>query len=145
MKKSIKINYLAIIAAAVASFIAGAVWYSPLLLGKEYINLRGINPGTMKDMRPAAWELIGEFVRNLIIAYVLARFILQHEIVNLKSAVRTGLWIWIGFQAMLLVGSVLHEKMPLKLYFIHAGDALVKTLIMSAIIGVWQRKQTLKA
>ena len=40
---------------------------------------------------------------------------------------------------MLLMGAVLHEKMPWTLYAIHAGDALVKTLLMTAILGVWRR------
>jgi hypothetical protein len=39
---------------------------------------------------------------------------------------------------MLLLGAVLHEKMPPKLYAIHAGDALVKTLLMT-VIGLWRR------
>ena len=39
---------------------------------------------------------------------------------------------------MLLVGAVIHENMPVKLYAIHAGDALVKTLLMTVILGVWR-------
>jgi hypothetical protein len=38
------------------------------------------------------------------------------------------------------MGALLHENMPFPLYAIHAGDALVKTLIMVLIIGVWPRK-----
>jgi hypothetical protein len=47
--------------------------------------------------------------------------------------------VWVGFQAMLLMGAVIHENMPWKLYAIHAGDALVKTLLMTVILGVWRR------
>jgi len=50
-----------------------------------------------------------------------------------------GVWVWIGFHATLLVGSVIHENMPWKLYAIHAGDALVKTLVMAFILGVWRK------
>jgi len=133
----IEINYWAVIVAAVAAFIVGAAWYGPILFGKKYIALRGMNPDVIKDMKPPVWELLGEFVRNLVIAYVLARFALQNEAINWMSAVQTGFWIWIGFQATLLMGSLLHEKMPFKLYIIHAGDALVKTLLMAVIIGMW--------
>jgi hypothetical protein len=56
-----------------------------------------------------------------------------------KGALQLGLWVWVGFQAMLLMGAVLHEKMPWTLYAIHAGDALVKTLSMTVILGVWRR------
>jgi len=40
---------------------------------------------------------------------------------------------------MLLMGAVLHEHMAWTLYAIHAGDALVKTLLMTVILGVWRK------
>jgi hypothetical protein len=132
-------NYWAVVVAAVAAFVVGAVWYSPLLFGKAYMTLRGLNPGAMADMRPPAGELLGEFGRNVVIAYVLARFVVRLGVVDWMGAVQLGLWVGIGFQAMLLIGAVLHEKMPWKLYAIHAGDALVKTLLMAVILGVWRR------
>jgi hypothetical protein len=109
------------------------------LFGKAYMTLRGLNPGAMAGMRPPVPELLGEFVRNVVIAYVLARFVVSLGVVDGMGAVQLGLWVWIGFQAMLLIGAVLHEKMPWKLYAIHAGDALVKTLLMAVILGVWRR------
>jgi len=132
------INYLAVVVAAVAAFVVGAVWYSPLLFGKVYMNLRGMNPDAMADMRPPAGELLGEFVRYLVIAFVLAYFVVRLGVVDWKGAVQLGLWVGVGFQAMLLIGAVIHENMPWKLYAIHAGDALVKTLLMTVILGVWR-------
>ena len=132
------INYLAVVVAAVAAFVVGAVWYSPLLFGKVYMNLRGMNPDAVADMRPPAGELLGEFVRYLVIAFVLAYFVVRLGVVDWKGAVQLGLWVGVGFQAMLLIGAVIHENMPWKLYAIHAGDALVKTLLMTVILGVWR-------
>ena len=135
----LKTNYLAVVVAAVAAFVVGAVWYSPLLFGKAYMEVRGMNPGAMADMRPPAGELLGEFAKNLVIAFVLAHFVVRLGVGDWKGAVQLGLWVWVGFQAMLLMGAVLHEKMPWMLYAIHAGDALVKTLSMTVILGVWRR------
>jgi hypothetical protein len=134
-----KTNYLAVVAAAVAAFVVGAFWYSPLLFGKAYMMLRGIDPA-IASMRPPAGELVGEFARYLVVAYVLARFVVLLGIVDAMSAVRLALWVWVGFQATLLVGAVIHENMPVKLYAIHAGDALVKTLLMTVILGVWRAR-----
>ncbi len=135
----LKTNYVAVVVAAVAAMVVGAVWYSPLLFGRAYMELRGMNPDAMADMRPAAGELLAEFVRYLIIAFVLAHFIAPLGVGDWKGAVQLGLWVWVGFQAMLLMGAVLHEKMPWMLYAIHAGDALAKTLLMTVILGVWRR------
>ena len=50
-----------------------------------------------------------------------------------------GLLVWLGFEAMAVVGSVLHEGYPLGLYLIHVGDALQVTLVMALILGAWGR------
>ncbi len=40
----LQINYWAVVLAAVAAFVVGALWYSPLLFGKLYMKVRGMNP-----------------------------------------------------------------------------------------------------
>jgi Protein of unknown function (DUF1761) len=102
------------------------------------MKLRGMNPGSIADVRPSAREILGDIARNFVTAFVLAHFVVGLGAVGWMGAVELGLWVWVGFQAMLLMGSVLHENMPLKLYAIHAGDALVKTLLMAVILGVWR-------
>jgi len=135
----LKINYWAVIVAAVTAFVVGAVWYSPLLFSKAYMEARGMNPAALVDMRPPVGEMLGEFAKNLVIAFVLAYFVVRLGVIEWRGAVQLTLWLWVGFQAMLLMGAVLHEKMPWILYAIHAGDALVKTLFMTVILGVWRR------
>ena len=133
-----KMNYWAVVLAALTAMVVGALWYSPLLFAKPYMALRGINPDTLANVSPPIAEMLGELLKNLIVAYVLARFVVLLGVANWKSAVRLGLWVWLGFQAMLLTGALLHEGMPWMLYSIHAGDALVKTLLMTVILGVWR-------
>ena len=134
-----KLNYLAVVVTALLAFVMGAVWYSPLLFGKAYLEVRGMDPAAMAGMRPAAGEVLGEFAKNLVVAFVLAHFVVRLGVGDWKGALQLGLWVWVGFQAMLLMGAVLHEKMPWVLYAIHAGDAFVKTLAMTVILGVWRR------
>ena len=132
----LQINYWAVLVAAVAAFVVGALWYSPLLFGKLYMVVRGLNPSA--DVKMPVGTILAEFVRNLVIAYVLARFVVLLGVADWKGAVQLGLWVWLGFYAMIYVGAVLHENMPRKLYAIHAGDGLVKILLMSIILGVWR-------
>ena len=134
-----KINFWAVIVAAVVAFVLGALWYGPFLFGKAYLEVRAVNRAAIADMRPPAWELVGEFAKNLVVAFVIAYFVVRLGVGDWKSALQLGLWIWVGFQAMLLMGAVLHEHMPWTLYAIHAGDALVKTLLMTVILGVWRK------
>ena len=45
---------------------------------------------------------------------------------------------WVGFPVVLLAGSVLSENVPWRLAAIHAGDWLVKLLLVSCIVSFWR-------
>jgi hypothetical protein len=132
------INYWAVIVAAVVAFVMGGLWYSPLLFGKAWVKLREMNSadGAASKMRPA--EILAELVRGFVVAAVLAGFVVHLGVVNWVGAIYLGLAVWVGFQATSIVGSVIHENYPWKLYAIHSGDALAKTLVMAVILGVWR-------
>jgi hypothetical protein len=49
-----------------------------------------------------------------------------------------GAVLWIGFPAVILAGSVFHEKVPWQLAAIHAGDWLLKLSVVAAIVGAWR-------
>jgi len=131
------INYLAVIVAAVAAFVVSTVWY--IVFGKEMMKLQGVKPDAMTDMdKPQPWKILVEIVRSLVVAYVLARFVVLLGVVEWMGAVQLGVWVWIGFPITLLVGSVIWENIPWKLAAIHAGDWLVKILFIVVILGVWR-------
>ena len=131
------INYLAVVVAAVAAFVVSTVWY--IVFGKEMMKLQGVKPGAMADMeKPQPWKILVEIVRSLVVAYVLARFVVLLGVVDWMGAVQLGVWVWIGFPITLLVGSVIWENIPWKLAAIHAGDWLVKILFIVVILGVWR-------
>ena len=133
----LRMHYLAVVVAAIAAFVASSVWY--MVFGKERLKLLGNDAGATADMRRVpAWKMLGEFVRGLVVAYVLARFVVLLGVVDWKGAVQLGGWVWTGFPAMILVGSVMWDRRPPKLAAIHAGDWLVKILVMAVILGVWR-------
>ncbi len=120
------------------AFVVGAVWNSPLLFGNARMRLLGINLEVVADAKVPAGKMLAEFVRCLVVAYVLARFVVRLGVANWMGAVQLGVWVWIGFQAALLVGAVIWENMPWKLYAIHAGDALVKIILMAVLLRAWR-------
>jgi hypothetical protein len=134
----LKVNYLAVVAAAVAAFVASAVWYA--IFANAWMELRGVDPATAADLAtpPPAWTMLFVVVQSLLVAFMLAYFVGHLAIVDWRGAVRLGALIWV-FPAMILLGSVVHEKVPLKLAAIHAGDWLVKLLLMTVILGVWRK------
>jgi hypothetical protein len=132
------INYWAVLVSTVVAFVMGGLWYSPLLFGKAWAKLRGMDSAEAAGTQMRPPEILAEFIRGLIVAVVLAGFVVHLGVVNWVGAISLGLAVWIGFQATSIVGSVVHEQYPVKLYAIHTGDALTKTLVMAVILGVWR-------
>ena len=128
-------NYLAVLVAAVAAFVVSSVWYT--IFGNAWMELRGIDPATAADTATPAWTMLFVVFQSLVVAFMLAYFVGHLGIVDWKGAVRLGALVW-GFPAMILLGSVVHENVPLMLAAIHAGDWLVKLLLMSVILVVWR-------
>jgi Protein of unknown function (DUF1761) len=73
-----------------------------------------------------------------VVAFMLSYFVARLGIAGLRDAARLGVLVWI-FPAMILLGSVVHENVPWMLATIHAGDWLVKLLLMAVILGTWRR------
>jgi Protein of unknown function (DUF1761) len=130
-----RLNYWAVVAAAVAGFVASLAWYT--VFGGAMTELRGIDPATAADMGTPAWTMLFVIFQSLVVAFMLAYFVVHLGIVDWKGAVRLGALVWV-FPAMILLGSVVHENVPLMLAAIHAGDWLVKLLLMAVIVGVWR-------
>ena len=133
----IGINSLAVLAAAVAAFVVGGLWYSPLLFGNAYLALRGLDPAAASQTAMSVGEVVAEFARWLVIAFVLARFMALLGIASFSGALTFGLWMWLAIYTA-LAGSVLHESTPWRLYAIHVGDGLVKIVLITTIIGLWR-------
>src|SRR5213593_2653807 len=133
------VNYLAVLVAAVAVFVLGWLWYSPLLFFKPWMRLRGLDPvAAMAGAKMPGGKLLVELVRCLVLAYAIAHFVSVLGIGSLFGAVHFGLFVWIAFPVILLTGSVLWENVPWKVAAIHAGDWLVKLLVIPIIVSLWR-------
>jgi hypothetical protein len=134
----VHVNYLPVLVAAVVVFVLGWLWYSPLLFFKPWMRLRGLDPvAAMAGAKVPAGKLLIELARCLVLAYVIARFVALLGITSWIGALHFGLFLWIGFPVILLAGSVLWDNTPLGVAAIHAGDWLVKLLVIPVIAGVW--------
>lgn len=127
-----ELNYLAILAATVAAFILSSAWYSALGNQLAQLNDAYANSGSFP-----AWKVLVELLRSLVVATVLASLAREIGLEDWAGAVALGLVVWIGFPVIILTGSVVHENVPRKLAAIHAGDWLLKLVVLAVIVGVW--------
>ena len=134
----IAINYWAVLIATIVSCVIGSLWYGPLF-GNTWMKLTGVSPKAMKAMqKKAKFSMIFQIIATLIMSAVLSLFVSALEIVGWPEGIGLGFWLWLGFLAPVLLGSILWEGKPVKLYILNAAYWLVNLCVMGAIIGLWK-------
>jgi hypothetical protein len=129
------INLLAVLGAAVAAMVIGSLWYGPLF-GSYWIRLMKF---TKKDMDKAKKKGMAKYYLINFLAAIVTSYVLSVLVQggNVPAALITGFFIWIGFFAAVMVGTVIWEGRPLKLYLINVAYWLVNVEAMSVILALW--------
>lgn len=132
------INILAVIITALLPMVLGSLWYSPLLFGKTWMAMMGI---TKKNINKKSNSMTNSYVIALIGAlvtsYVLAHFVDYLGANTFGLGMQTGFWVWLGFVATSMLGTVIWEGKPWKLYLINAGYYFISLPLMGGILAVW--------
>jgi hypothetical protein len=127
------VHFPAVLVAAVAAFFLSSTWYA--LLGDR---LAAVSNAASVGGRPAPWKVGVELLRSLVLATVLAGLASQGDIDEWTGGLLLGLALWVGFPVVLWTGAMIWEDTPWMLAAIHAGDWLVKLLVLAVIVSVWQ-------
>jgi Protein of unknown function (DUF1761) len=130
------INYLAVLIAAVASWLVGAVWY--MALAKPWLAAIGITAEQIHERRkgPGAFlPFVYALLANVIIAWVLGGLLGHLGQLTLRNGALSGLFCWGGFVfPTMLVNNRFAMRSP-KLLLIDGGYWLVVLVLSGAIIG----------
>jgi uncharacterized protein DUF1761 len=124
---------LAVLVATVAAFVAGGAYYA--VFGQALAEVSGAADA---DQQTPPWTLAIEVLRCLIIAAVVVGLASHGEIDEWTGGLVLGLALWVGFPVVLWIGAIVHEHAPWRLAVIHAGDWLLKLLVVAMIASVWQ-------
>jgi hypothetical protein len=139
-----KINYPAVFVAALAYWLLGAVWYSPILFARPFVALMHLTPEQLAaaEAAGAGKQIAVALLISLLLAYVLAHFVRFTGAETARSGILTGFWLWLGFVATTNLETVLFESRPLGLYLINNGYHLVGLLGMGALLAVWRKRDS---
>jgi len=139
-----KINYAAVMVSALVYWVLGGLWYSPLLCGGKFIEIRRWSPEQIARIAAegAGLQLALAFVGSLVTAYVLAHIVRYTSGENALDGAKTGLWLWLGFIVTSNLNTVFFEFRPLGLYLINISYHLVAFLSMGALLAVWRNKKS---
>lgn len=129
------LNYVAVLVAAAAYFLVGAVWYSPMLFGKAWMKALG-RTGPVK-MGHGAMPYVAAVLGSLAAAFTLAYLNQLVFTDGAMDAVMTALLVWFGLILWAQLSDVLFQGQAASLAAINAGFRLVGFVLMGVILGSW--------
>jgi len=129
-----EINLLAVVAAALASFVLGGLWYSPILFGKPWQRETGLTDERLKAGNMGL--IFGlAFVLSLAAALVFALFL------GPRPPLATGLGAGASAGLFWVAGSFginyLFERRSLKLFLINGGYHALQFTLIGLILALW--------
>jgi hypothetical protein len=130
------INYFAVLAAAVSTFILGGLWYSPLLFGKAWMRANKFSDAdvqTFSKARMFGWSI----VFSIVMALNLAMFLAAPD-TNASWGATAGALAGLGWVAMSIAIIGLFENKSWSYIAINGGYVTVAFTIMGLIIGAWR-------
>jgi hypothetical protein len=138
---NIEVNYLVVLVAAIVSMAVGFLWYSPAILGKPWMKLKGYTPDSLKAAQKEMGKLYGlSFVVALVTAYVLSHIMALSEAFYGYPKLQTGLtsafWVWLGFMMPVQITATIFGDKKWQLFGIDTGFQLVSILAMGIVIGM---------
>jgi hypothetical protein len=137
-EEGMRVNYAAVVVAAVVNFLIGGLWYSPALFANGWIKLIGRNMEEMKrNSNPMSY--VAAFGCSVAMAYVLAMFCAGQKSDSMARGAYSGLLLSAGVVATSMLTGYLFEERPLQLYLINAGYFLVGLTAMGAVLGGWKK------
>jgi uncharacterized membrane protein len=133
----IAINYWAVIVCAVANMVIGSLWYGPIF-GRPWRKLMGITDESMKEGGKGMGARYAALaVASLVMAFILALFVQMALVVDVMGALQLAFWLWLGFIATVMLGTVLWEQKPVRLYILNIAYYLVTLSVQALILTYW--------
>lgn len=132
-----EMNWLAILVAAVAYFLLGALWYSKALFGNLWIKSTGVDMSNPDAKKGVGGIMAFTFLLELITCIGLGILINRLMLTGAVSGIKLGLFTGVFFSAIGIAISYLYQSKPKVLTVIDAGYHIVGSIIASIIICMW--------
>ena len=127
------VNWLAVLAAALSSFLLGGLWYSALF-AKAWQAAAGLSDADVAGGNKAVM-FGGAFVLSLVQSAVFAMFLGPNPapMLGVGAGFAAGLcWVAAGFGI-----TYIFERRSLKLFLINGGYSTLQFTAIGAILGFW--------
>lgn len=132
-------NWTALVLAAIAAWIFGAIWYG--VLGKIWVAAQGETMDTLKvknagkSAAAKAAPFVISFVAEIVMAAAVSGIMVHSGFNTAPQGAVTGALCWLGFVLTTILVNNAYTFRSLKLTAIDAGHWLGVLVIIGAIVG----------
>ncbi len=130
------VNFLAVLAGGIVTFLLGGVWYS-VLFPKQWTSAVGKPEEELKKLNKPV-NFVYTFILGLITSYILAHIVLYIGADTLLQGIEIGVICWIGFAGATSYAHNLFGGRSQKLWMIDSGYNLLTFIVNGAIFAVWK-------
>jgi hypothetical protein len=131
------LNWVAILAAAVAYFSLGSIWYTALF-GKRWVAYQNINVDDPEMKKGVAATMLSSFLLMAVAVFCLAMLVSRLNLTEAVSGVKLGLLTGVGIAATAVGIGYLYTKKPVGLHLIDGLYHVAGNVIAAVILCVWQ-------
>jgi len=135
------INWLAVIACVIVSFVVGFVYFSPKVFFDMWWKALGKSGQPDMSSMGMTWGLttLASIVLAISMAFVVPALAGgMTGGMNAGSGALTGFMLWLPFQAATSLSNRLFAQQGLKVWAIEAGNHLIVMVLMGTILGAWR-------
>ncbi|MCA0155682.1 DUF1761 domain-containing protein [Tsukamurella sp. M9C] len=118
--------------AAFAAFVLSSVYYALL----SPVEQRALGERALDRGKPGPAKVAAELVRTAVVAAGFAWVADWAGLLSLPASLSLALVLWVAFPVVLLTGSIIWERVPWQTAAIHAGDWLLKLVLIAVALGL---------
>ena len=127
-----RVNFLAVLVAALSNFVIGFLLHGPVL-GKLWMKLANVHPTGNEKFSDMVPKMVQNFLVHVVFAFV---FAVVYRAGSL-SGVKLALLVWAGFICTTTSIEVIWMGRSVKLWLFEAFGSLLVCISMGTIIAAW--------
>jgi fumarate reductase subunit C len=125
---------IAILAAGLAGWLFGAVWYTTL--GKAWQRALGLNPDDCKDKKMPMTPLVVAFLAAMVMSAVLYQLLTNLGVTGVAPSALAGLTIGVGFLLTSTLVNNLFQQKSLMLTAIDGAHWVLAVVVEAVVIAL---------
>jgi len=133
-----RIHWIAVVVAALAYFVLGALWYSKILFAPKWVAYTKVDMNDPNGKKGFGAIMFGSFIFMFITCIAIATLVAKFKMSGCWNGMKLGTLTGFCFGVSAISISYLYEKRPLGLHLINGGYTLIGNIIAAAIIAGWK-------